>query len=142
MNRYDNVKSLPQNEHDEFIDQFLAEMCAYRAMHRHCGRIEEVFTPMGVVYNQAGKDLTDIKYVIGTGGVIINSDNIDKILGKTTNILHNPQELRPAHPKFMVDQKYIMAAMGLLSQKEPLLALKILKKYTIKIRGKSNGLKK
>jgi len=83
-----------------------------------------------------------IAYVIGTGGVIINSDNIDKILRKTTNILHNPQELRPAHPKFMVDQKYIMAAMGLLSQKEPLLALKILKKYTVKIRGKANGLKK
>lgn len=140
--RYDNVKSLPQNKHDVVIDQFLAEMCAYRAMHRHCGRIEEVFTPMGVVYNQAGKDLTDIEYVIGTGGVIINSDNIDKILVKTTNILHNRQELRPVHPKFMVDQKYIMAAMGLLSQKEPLLALKILKKYTIKLRGKSNGLKK
>lgn len=141
-NRYDNVKGLPQNEHDEFIDQFLAEMCAYRAMHRHCGRIEEVFTPMGVVYNQAGKDLTNIKYVIGTGGVIINSDNIDKILVKTTNILNNRQELRPTHPKFMVDQKYIMAAMGLLSQKEPLLALKILKKYTVNIRGKANGLKK
>ncbi len=128
--RYNNVQCLPQNAHDEFIDQFLAEMCAYRAMHRHCGRIEEVFTPMGVVYNQNGKDLTDIKYVIGTGGVIVNSNKIDKILIRTTNILHNPQELRPAHPKLLVDQEYIMAAMGLLSHKEPMLALKIMKKYT------------
>ncbi|XFA98474.1 methylaspartate mutase accessory protein GlmL [Candidatus Izemoplasma sp. B36] len=140
--RFNDVKSLPQNAHDEFIDQFLAEMCAYRAMHRHVGRIQEVFTPMGVVYNQTGKDLTDIKYVIGTGGVIINSKNIDKILLRTTNILNNPQELRPQHPKFMVDERYIMAAMGLLSQKEPLLALKILKKYTKKLRGNANETKK
>jgi len=132
--RFNNVKSLPQNVHDEFIDQFLAEMCAYRAMHRHCGRIEEVFTPMGVVYNQVGKDLTEIKYVIGTGGVVINSKNQTKILARTTNILNNKAELRPSRPNLMIDQSYIMASMGLLSQKEPLLALKILKKYIKKIR--------
>jgi len=132
--------SLPENIHDEFIDQFLAEMCAYRSMHRHCGRIQEVFTPMGLVYNQIGKYLTEIQYVIGTGGVIINSKQVEKILEKTTNILHNVTELRPANPEFMVDEKYIMAAMGLLSKKEPLIALKILKKYMKKIRGQVNGL--
>jgi uncharacterized protein (TIGR01319 family) len=127
--RFNNVKCLPQNVHDEFIDQFLAEMCAYRAMHRHCGRIEEVFTPMGVVFNQIGKDLTEIKYVIGTGGVVINSKKQEKILARTTNILNNKTELRPNKPHFLIDQNYILASMGLLSQKEPLLALKILKKY-------------
>lgn len=131
--RFNDVKSLPQNQHDEFIDQFLAEMCAYRAMHRHCGRIEEVFTPLGVVYSQVGKDLTDIKYVIGTGGVIINSKHPTKILKRTTNILNNKTELRPSDPDFYVDVRYIMASMGLLSQKNPLLALKILKKYIKKI---------
>ncbi len=127
--RYNDVKTLPENAHDEFIDQFLAEVCAYRAMYRHVGRIEEVFTPIGKVFNQTGKDLTDIKYVIGTGGVIINSKNQESILLRTTNILHSETELRPLEPTFMVDEKYIMAAMGLLSKKDPLLALKIMKKY-------------
>ncbi len=131
--RYNDVKSLPQNAHDEFIDQFLAEVCAYRAMHRHVGRIEEVYTPMGKVYNQTGKDLTDIKYVIGTGGVIINSNDKENILRRTTNILHNPTELRPQDPLFLVDQKYILAAMGLLKQKNPYLALRIMKKYIVEI---------
>ncbi len=131
--RYKNVQSLPENEHDEFIDQFLAEMCAYRAMHRHVGRIEEVFTPMGKVFNQIGKDLTDIKYVIGTGGVVINSKDKESIMIRTTNILYNQAELRPTDPTFMVDQKYIMAAMGLLSKKDPELALKIMKKYIVRI---------
>lgn len=131
--RYRNVASLPENPHDEFIDQLLAEMCAYRAMHRHVGRIEEVFTPMGLIYNQVGKDLSEVEYVIGTGGVVIHSKNPIGILSKTTNILHNHQELRPLHPKYLVDQEYIMAAMGLLSQKDPLLALKIMKKHLIDV---------
>ncbi|MBN2539928.1 MAG: glutamate mutase L [Bacilli bacterium] len=131
--RYNDVKCLPQNEHDEFIDLFLAEVCAYRAMHRHVGRIEEVYTPMGKVYNQTGKDLTDIKYVIGTGGAIINTKDKESILKRTTNILHNPSELRPTDPIFLVDQKYIMAAMGLLKEKNPLLALRIMKKYIVEI---------
>jgi len=131
--RFDNVKSLPENEHDEFIDQFLAEMCAYRAMHRHVGRIEEVFTPMGKVFNQSGKDLTDIKYVIGTGGVIINSKNKRSILKRTSNILHNLSELRPQDPNYYVDELYILAAMGLLSKTDPKLALKIMKKHIKRI---------
>ncbi len=131
--RYENVKSLPQNKHDEFIDLFLAEICSYRAMHRHVGRIEEVYTPMGKVYNQIGKDLTEIKYVIGTGGVIINSKDKESILKRTTNILHNAQELRPNDPKFYVDHKYIIAAMGLLSKINPLVALKIMKKNIVRI---------
>ncbi len=127
--RYQYVDSLPENPHDEFIDQLLGEMCAYRAMHRHVGRVEEVFTPMGLIYNQIGKDLSEIEFVIGTGGVLVHAKNPISILSKTTNILHNHQELRPLHPKYLLDKSYIMAAMGLLSQKEPLLALKILKKY-------------
>jgi len=131
--RYKNIWSLPESLHDEFIDQLLAEMCSYRAMHRHVGRIEEIFTPMGNVFNQIGKDLTEVEYVIGTGGVVINSKNQHAILNKTTNILHNRKELRPAHPHFLIDQMYILPAMGLLSQNEPLLALKIMKKHMMQL---------
>ena len=133
--RYDNVKLLPENSQDEFIDQFLAEMCAYRSMHRHCGRINEVLTPMGKVFNQVGKDLSDVGFVIGTGGVIINSKYQKEILKQTTNILHNPSELRPSDPKFLIDYDYIMAAMGLLSKINPMAALKIMKKHIRPIRG-------
>lgn len=133
--RYNNVKLLPENNQDEFIDQFLAEMCAYRAMHRHVGRIQEVLTPMGKVYNQVGKDLSDVNFVIGTGGVIIKSNHQYEILRQTTNILHNHQELRPNDPNFLIDHDYIMAAMGLLSKIEPMAALKIMKKHICQIRG-------
>ena len=125
--RHDDVHTLPENEHDAFVDQYLAEICAYRAMHRHVGRLEEVFTPMGVIYNQIGKDLSEVNDVIGTGGVIINASDQQGILSKLTNVLHNEKELRPLHPTYKVDQNYILAAMGLLGEKEPKAALKIMK---------------
>jgi len=125
--RYNNVHLLPHDERDQFIDQFLGEMCAYRAMNRHCGKIHEVMTPMGKVFNQSGKDLTNVKYVIGTGGVIINSNKQKEILNQMTNILGDSSQLRPENPEFLVDQLYIMAPMGLLAQKHPKLALKLMK---------------
>jgi hypothetical protein len=42
-------------------------------------------------------------------------------------------ELRPKNAKFLLDKKYIFSAMGLLSLHEPLIALKIMKKYIINI---------
>jgi uncharacterized protein (TIGR01319 family) len=107
-------------------------------MHRHCGRITEVLTPMGKVFNQVGKDLSDVSYVIGTGGVVIKSKNQYEILKQTTNILHNPSELRPNDPEFLVDHDYIMAAMGLLSKINPMVALKIMKKHISHIRGRQD----
>jgi hypothetical protein len=56
-------------------------------------------------------------------------------LRQTTNILHNPSELRPNDPEFLIDYEYIMAAMGLLLKIDPLLALKIMKKHITSIRG-------
>ncbi|MDD3957585.1 MAG: methylaspartate mutase accessory protein GlmL [Candidatus Izemoplasmatales bacterium] len=131
--RYDHVSTIPEDERDEFIDQLLAEMCAYQAMQRHVGRIEEVLTPMGKVYNQVGKDLSEVAYVIGTGGVIIKSKKAREILVKTTNVLHSHLELRPTNPEFLIDKLYILAAMGLLSQHEPALALQIMKKHLMTV---------
>ncbi len=127
--RFQNVWVVPDNAHDEFVDQLLAEICAYRAMQRHVGKIEEVFTPLGTMYNQTGKDLTEVKYVIGTGGVIIKAKNPEAILSRTKKMIQRTNELRPVNPQFLIDESYIMAAMGMLGKTDPLLALKIMKKH-------------
>ena len=134
--RYSHVDMVPNNPHDEYVDQLLAEMCVYRAMNRHVGRIEEVLTPMGIIYNQIGKDLTGVEYVIGTGGVVINSKAPSEILFQATNIKNMPGELRPHDPKYLLDKDYLLASMGLLSQTEPALALKIMKKHLMPLEKK------
>ena len=102
-------------------------------MGRHVGKMEEVYTPMGLVYNQTGKDLTKIECVIGTGGVLVNSNNPHRILSKVVGSKKNYLELRPEDPQYLLDKDYILASMGLLSEIDPLLSLKIMKKHLKKI---------
>lgn len=115
------------DEKEELIETIIGGICVNKAMGRHVGKLEEIYSPLGTIYNQTGKDLTQIKYVIGTGGVLIHSKNPAKILEKATG--RNPLELRPTHPQYMLDKDYILSAMGLLSEIDPLLALRIMKKH-------------
>ena len=117
---------------EEHIDHIIGGICVNKAMSRHVGRMEEVFTPMGTVYNQYGKDLTRIENVIGTGGVLIHSSDPKFILSKVKGNDKSRLELRPEDPNYLVDKDYILAAMGLLSDIDPLLALRILKKHLVK----------
>jgi len=100
-------------------------------MSRHVGHVERVHTPLGDMYYQTGKDLSDIKYVIGTGGVLINHGDAKKILKQVTKKTDKALELRPANPSILIDRSYILAAMGLLSQKYPKVALKLMKQYLL-----------
>ncbi|HPX20263.1 MAG TPA: methylaspartate mutase accessory protein GlmL [Bacilli bacterium] len=130
---HEHVEDLPKTEKEDEIEKILAGVCADKAMERHCGKMEEVYTPLGMMYYQTGKDLSEIKYIIGTGAVVINSADPGYILSKMTNHEFNRMELRPLHPEYLIDQDYILAAMGLLSQEDPLLALQIMKKRMRKI---------
>ena len=119
-----------------YIDEILASICVDKACGRHVGHLQEIISPMGTIYNQTGKDLTQVSCVIGTGGVLVNSIHpktiMSKLLGNITNIL----ELRPQHPTFMLDKDYILASMGLLSEIDPMLALRIMKKHVLETEDK------
>ncbi len=127
--RLDNVDYLPDTEEEKAFDKALARICCDYSMSRHVGCVEVVYTPLGNMYYQTGKDLTDVKYVIGTGGVLINSPDAKNILKDVTKKSNKKLELRPDDPEFLIDEQYILAAMGLLSQKYPKLALKLMKRY-------------
>ena len=61
--------------------------------------MEEVYSPIGVLYNQTGKDLSQVAYVIGTGGVLIHNDNPVKALKSVMANRAHMLELRPVNPK-------------------------------------------
>ena len=128
-----NVEMIPTTEHQHLVDSIIAKVCVDKATTRHVGKMEKVFTPLGIAYNQTGKDLSDVKVVIGTGGVLINSKNPSDIL---SSVVVNPkyiEELRPKDPNYYLDSDYILASMGLLSSEEPVLALQIMKKHLQKL---------
>ena len=125
--RHDNVEYLPESEEEKEFDRALAKICCDYSMSRHVGQVEVVYTPLGNMYYQTGKDLTDIRYVIGTGGVLINNENAKEILREVNQKSNKKLELRPTDPIFLIDELYILSAMGLLGQKHPKLAIKLMK---------------
>jgi uncharacterized protein (TIGR01319 family) len=121
------------NSKEKRIDDELAAMSIKISAKRHCGYKVPSFTPLGEMHFQTGKDLTQTKYIIGSGGSVINSCNAKNIL---LNAIYSPNDfnsLKPIHPEIFLDNKNILAAMGLLSRIDKKLAMKIMKQELKKI---------
>ncbi len=120
---------LPKTEEEFACHRLLSRIMIQVAMDRHAGKIEVVYTPTGEKLVQHGKDLTNIKTIIGTGGPIIFSSNPREVLEGALFREEDAFSLKPKNPKFYLDEHYIFYAIGLLSQVEPQKALIIAKKY-------------
>lgn len=127
------VDLIPNGATDEKVEHIIGSKCIEVATSRHVGTIKSIYTPLGTMYDQVGKDLTKTNYLIGTGGVVISSKDPVSMLKHATSLEHKPMELRPKHPVYLLDKDYILSAMGLLSMKHPEIALKIMKKRIIKL---------
>lgn len=122
----------PDSE-EEKIEEFLGRSAVAMAVERHCGRIADVYTPLGLMHTLEGKDLMDIPAVVGIGGVLRNSRHPEEILkGSLYNVMQ-PESTRPRNPKFYLDSRYIFAAMGLLRMVDEELACELLLRETKKI---------
>ncbi len=76
-----------------------------------------------------------MKYIVGTGGVIIYDRHAYDILKSALYDAGKPTELRPRKPAFLLDGDYLTSAMGLLGRHHPEIALRIMKKRFRKIVG-------
>lgn len=131
--RHDDIEFISSTDEDYIADDIFAGKCIDVATSRHVGTLKGVYTPMGVMYYQVGKDLTQTNYFIGTGGVVISSKDPVAILKNGTKMASKPMELRPHQPDYLLDKTYILSAMGLLSMDHPEIALRIMKKYMVKL---------
>lgn len=131
--RFENTSFLAETKEEKEFDEMMAKVCGDISMSRHAGTVESVYSPMGIVYSQKGKDLMEIPYVIGTGGVIVFSENPKAILESILFTMEEPNSLKPRHPKFLLDKEYLLSAMGLLSTVDADMAVRMLKKYIVNI---------
>nr|WP_241635155.1 methylaspartate mutase accessory protein GlmL [Fusobacterium gastrosuis] len=131
--REQNPNFIAEQEEDLLFNEMMAMICTEIATNRHAGVLECIYSPMGTIFSQSGKDLTDIKYIIGTGGIIANSRNPQKILELALYKEEDTLSLKPKYAKFLVDKEYILSAMGLLSKDFPDIALEIMKKNMIEV---------
>ena len=116
----------------ERLDYALASLAIETAVTRHAGRLEQFYSPMGISYMQTGKDLTAVKIVIVTGGALIHTKRTGAIAAHAQFSPLDAMSLKPKEAEVLVDRKYILAAMGLLSTVYPDTALRIMKRELIK----------
>jgi uncharacterized protein (TIGR01319 family) len=116
------------HEQIKFVER-LAKEAVIRATVRHAGQIRNLYGTGGKTTIAEGKDLTEVKYIVGTGGALTRLPNRIKIMESiakynTTGTLLFPKE----QANILVDNDYIMASLGVLSKKYPEAAFKLLLK--------------
>lgn len=110
------------------LDFALASMAVDAAVGRHAGTLEETYTTLGQTFVQTGKDLSAVKQIVVTGGSLIHTVQTERIAARAMYDPAQPMSLRPREARILIDRKYILAAMGLLSTHYPRVALTIMKK--------------
>ncbi|HHY71045.1 MAG TPA: MutL protein [Thermoanaerobacterales bacterium] len=128
-----DVKHIPDNELERQIDYGIAKAATNLAVKRHVGRIDTVYGPFGVSLVQHGKDLTGLDLVIGTGGVLVHSDDPTEILKHGLYDSKYPEVLAPKAPEMWLDKEYLLSSLGLLAEIVPDKALALAKKYMKKV---------
>ena len=116
------------NDDLEKLDFALASGATMEAVARHAGTISETYTMMGQTFVQEGKNLTQVKQIVVTGGSLIHTKRTAEIAEHALYSPAHPESLRPKKADIWVDRTYILAAMGLLASHYPKTALKIMKK--------------
>ena len=113
---------LPQEPWEQQADFALAATAIEVGLARHAGEIEAVYTPMGLAYQQTGKDLTRVKRILLTGGALIHTGKAAELAQRAMATAFYPSSLMPRQAQAVVDRHYILSAMGLLSQYDRTLA--------------------
>ncbi|MGG5370161.1 GlmL-related ornithine degradation protein [Enterococcus sp. AZ196] len=118
--------SIPKNNAEKSFVKRLAEAAVMTAVDRHVGAIRYVYGPSGRDTLAQGKDLSNIRYVIGTGGALTRLDNGPDILKKIRKEESEAKLLPTGIPKILIDHDYIMSSLGVLACKYEDAALKLL----------------
>ncbi len=133
------VKQIPQNKKQEKYYEILGKVAAKKAVERHAGKIKELFGPTGRKNIAKGRDLTAVKYIIGTGGVLVRNPGSKRILKSVKSdvtvteimtkakILPSQILLPPKDVNILIDNQYLFSSIGCLCDRYPEQSIKLVK---------------
>jgi uncharacterized protein (TIGR01319 family) len=123
-----NHKPIPISDLEKEFVENLAQEAVIKSTHRHAGGFRDLFANGGKKTLAVGKDLTSVKYIIGTGGALTRLPNRIAILKEISKSNKGDKLLPNEEAEILIDQDYNMAALGVLSKEFPAAALKLIKK--------------
>lgn len=121
--------AIPKTEDEFKLVERLTKEATLRAVERHAGQIRYVYGPSGRQTLAEGKDLTQVKYIVGTGGALTRLPHRVEIMEMIPKDNETGMKLYPSDAvKVLVDNDYIMASLGVLSKTHRQGAIKLLAK--------------
>jgi len=111
----------------KFVERLTKEAVIISA-HRHAGGYRDLYGGLGKKTFAEGKDLTGVKYIIGTGGACTRLPKRSEILKSIPSSNLKGDKLLPTKEvRILIDNDYIMASLGVLALDYPKDALFLLK---------------
>ena len=119
--------AIPQTEeHKRFIERLTKEAVIV-SINRHAGGYRTYFGGKSDTL-AFGKDLTAVKWIVGTGGALTRLTAREEILNSISQFNRADKLLPTAEAKILIDNDYIMASLGVLSSLNKEAAIKLLLK--------------
>ncbi len=116
--RLADLQALPQTEQEIELTRWLCLRAVEIAIRRHAGVVTDLYTPTGKKQIVKGKDLTAVKWVVGTGGALTRVPGGEAIL---RGICKGSGKylLPPPDAQILIDRDYRFSALGTLAQAYP-----------------------
>lgn len=121
--------AIPKTEAEFKLVERLTKEAVIKAVERHAGTIRYIYGPSGRSTVAEGKDLTQVQYIVGTGGALTRLPHRVEIMKEIAAHNETGMLLFPTqHAKILVDNDYIMASLGVLSKTHREAAIRLLEK--------------
>ncbi|MDX1358257.1 MAG: GlmL-related ornithine degradation protein [Clostridia bacterium] len=115
----ENHKPIPKTQLEKDFVEKLASVAGRSAIERHAGDIINIYSTSGRKKAARGKDLTAVKYIVGTGGVLTKLPGRKEILKSIINSSDGTKLLPNSDASILIDNHYIMASAGVMSKTHP-----------------------
>lgn len=117
------------------VDERLTELAVKLALRRHAGRTQLVPGPSGPQVERRGRDLRDVRLLVGSGGLLRHGgvELTARVLRAGLAGEAGNGRLVPERPLLRVDAAYVLAAVGLLADDHPLAAAALASRVVDKV---------
>lgn len=124
----ENHVPIPKTEKQISFVERLAKEAVTISAKRHAGGYRDLFAGGGKKTYAEGKDLTDVRFIIGTGGAMTRLPHRVELLRQVALCNNGTKLLPTTDAEILIDNDYIMASLGVLSKENKEAALYLLKK--------------
>lgn len=110
---------LPDSKLEQGYDRFISKLCAGEALQRHCGTRQKMYISTGAVMVQRGKNLKQLKTIIGSGGYLSRVRDFNPLEPSKPVNEEGLSVLLPEKFEYIADRDYLLPLAANISAADP-----------------------